>query len=330
MRFKRLVHAVLSSLALSVALPMGAADAKEKLTYAYQIDPMFEAALWALKNGKVTSDKIDVELTALSIPALIQATTTKQYDVIQADVINVQRSAERGLPLTIISTAIRYNPKGEGHHIWVLKTSPANSIADLKVKKIAVPSLGSSGFNLLRFAVEEKYKTNMSPMGGDFTFVEMPVPQIEAALAAGTVDAATLILSQNYRVAQSGNYRPIAMPAKDMYELWALPMIPSVNVSYPEKLAAHHEAILELARLMRASVDYMKTHPDVVYPAVAKEQEIDRGFFDVLAASYAECPLVLTSEDRKAIIKLWDLAYTKGVLKSAPITDKYFWADAVP
>ena len=314
---------------LTALMGAGLAQAKEKVTYAYQMDPMYEAALWAMKNGKVTSDLIDVELTALSIPALIQATTTKQYDVIQADVINVQRSATRGLPLVVMSTANRYNAKGEGHNIWVRKDSPYQSMKDLKGKKIAVPSLGSSGFNLLRFATEEKHDVNLSPLGGDFTFVEMPVPQIEAALASGQVDAATTILSQNYRVAKSGDYRPVATPAKDMYELWGLQMIPSINVGYPEKIAERPQAMKELARLMKESADYLAAHPDEVYAAVAKEQNIDKDFFTVLSAGYAESPNVLTANDRKAIIKLWDLAYKNGVLKTEPDNEKYFWADAI-
>ena len=309
-------------------LGAGAAHAKETVTYAYQMDPMYEAALWALKNGKVSSDTVEVKTTALSIPALIQATTTKQYDAIQADVINVQRSADRGLPLVILSTANRYNAKGEGHNIWVKKDSPYQNMADLKGKKIAVPSLGSSGFNLLRFATEERHNVNMNPLGGDYVFVEMPVPQIEAALAAGQVDAATTILSQNYRVAQSGNYRAVATPALDMYQLWGLPMIPSINVSYPEKIAERPQAMKELARLMKESAEYLNAHPDQVYAAVAKEQNIDPDFFKALSSGYAESPNVLSSDDKKAIIKLWELAHERGVLKQAPDNQKYFWADA--
>src|SRR5262245_14042086 len=100
---------------LSAVSPLSAV-AKEKVTYAYQMDPTFDAAMWALKNGKVKSDSIDVELNSLTIPALIQATLTKQYDVIQSDTIAVPRSATRGLNLLIMSTAIRYSPKGVGHN----------------------------------------------------------------------------------------------------------------------------------------------------------------------------------------------------------------------
>ncbi|WP_397474474.1 ABC transporter substrate-binding protein [Pusillimonas sp.] len=320
---------LLAVTALCSLLGTAAAQAKETVTYAYQMDPMYEAALWAMKNGKVTSDKIEVKMTALSIPALIQATTTKQYDAIQADVINVQRSADRGLPLVILSTANRYNAKGEGHNIWVKKDSPYQTMQDLKGKKIAVPSLGSSGFNLLRFATEERHNVNMNPLGGDFVFVEMPVPQIEAALAAGQVDAATTILSQNYRVAKSGDYRPVATPARDMYELWNLRMIPSINVSYPEKIKERPEAMKELGRMMAESAAYLRANPDEVYGAVAEEQNIDPDFFKALSAGYAESPNVLTDDDRKAIIKLWDLAHKRGVLKQEPDNEKYFWADAV-
>jgi ABC-type nitrate/sulfonate/bicarbonate transport system substrate-binding protein len=116
---------------------------------------MFEAAMWALKNGRVKSDAITVELSVLSIPALIQATPTKRYDVIQSDTISVPRSAERGLALTIMSTAIRYRPDGQGHHIFVPRESTVQSIADLKGGKIGVPSIGSAGFHLLRFALAE-------------------------------------------------------------------------------------------------------------------------------------------------------------------------------
>ncbi len=314
---------------LSCLLAVTAVGAKEKITYAYQMDPMYEAALWALKNGKIASDKVEVEMTALSIPALIQATTTRSYDVIQADVINVQRSAERGLPLIVMSTANRYSQKGEGHHIWVKQDSPYQTMADLKGKKVAVPSLGSSGFNLLRFATEQKLGVNLNPMKGDYVFVEMPVPQIEAALASGNVDAATTILSQNYRVAQAGAYRPVAKPAQYMFELWGLRMIPSINVGYPDKIAARPEAMKEFARMMKASANYLKAHSQEVYDAVAKEQQIDRAFFDTLADSYAESPNVLTADDRKAVSKLWDLAHENGLLKQAPDHVKYFWADAV-
>ena len=35
--------------------------AKEKITYAYLLDPAYDAVTWAMSNGKVKSDRIKVE-----------------------------------------------------------------------------------------------------------------------------------------------------------------------------------------------------------------------------------------------------------------------------
>lgn len=321
--------AALIALAAILGFNIRPAEALEKVTYAYQLDPMFEAAMWGLKNGKIKSDKVEVELTVLPIPALIQATPTKQFDVIQSDTIAVPRSAERGLQLVIMSTAIRYKPDGQGHHIFVAKDSKAQSLQDLKGAKVGVPSVGSAGFHLLRFALAEKYKMNVDVAGGDFVFVEMPGPSLLAALSQQKTDAATFILSQTFLATSSGQFRPLVQPARDMYELWGLQMIPSVNVSYPEKLQARPEAFREFNRMIKASVDYLNANPDEVYSAVAKEQNIDKAFFATLFKSYAEYPGVLSAQDRKAIAKTWELAQKYKILTSVPEVDRFVWAGAI-
>ena len=50
----------------------------------------------------------------------------KRYDVIQSDVISVPRSAERGLELRMLSTAIRYRPEGDAHIVFTPKDRPSN------------------------------------------------------------------------------------------------------------------------------------------------------------------------------------------------------------
>ena len=81
--------------------------AKEKVTYAYLLDPAYDAVTWAMSNGKVTSDLIDVEARGLAIPQLIQATSAKQYDVIMTAVIAIPPAAARGLELKVLSTALQ-------------------------------------------------------------------------------------------------------------------------------------------------------------------------------------------------------------------------------
>src|ERR1700743_1399376 len=108
---------------MSLARP-GFAQGKEKVTYAYLLDPAYDAVTWAMTNGKVTSDLITVEARGLAIPQLIQATSAKQYDVIMTAVIAVPPAAARGLDLRIMSVALQQSPAGEGAGVWVKSASP--------------------------------------------------------------------------------------------------------------------------------------------------------------------------------------------------------------
>ena len=83
---------------LTLARP-GSASAKEKVTYAYLLDPAYDAVTWAMSNGKVASDLIEVEARGLAIPQLIQATSAKQYDVVMTAVIAIPPAKARGLVL---------------------------------------------------------------------------------------------------------------------------------------------------------------------------------------------------------------------------------------
>src|ERR1044071_2025814 len=101
--------------------------AKEKVTYAYLLDPAYDAVTWAMSNGKVKSDLIDVEARGLAIPQLIQATSAKQYDVVMTAVIAVPPAAARGLDLKVLSNALQQSAAGEGAGIWVKSDSALKS-----------------------------------------------------------------------------------------------------------------------------------------------------------------------------------------------------------
>lgn len=312
---------------LMTALP---ALAKDTLSYAYQLDPTFDAAVWALRNGKVTSDLIDVELNALTIPALIQATLTKQYDVIQSDTIAVPRSAARGLDLTIMSTAIRYSQTGIGHNVYVMAGSPAQSFPDLKGQKIGVPSLGSAGFHMMRMWASEQFGVNTDVASGDFQFVETAPSALITGLQTGQFDAGTMLYSQAYQAGTSSEFRAIATPARAMFELWGVQMIPSVNVAYPEKIAENPENYKEFNRLLRESVLYLQANPDEVLGAVAAESKISPDFFKVVFRDYAEIPANMTEGDIASIAKLWELSVKHGVLQGeAPDVRDFLSADIV-
>ena len=118
-----------------VALP-GTAYTKEKITYAHLIDPSLEGLLYAIKNNIVKSKTVEVDAKALAIPALIQSTPTKRFDVIMNAVMAIPLAKKRGLDLVVLSTALRAGAAREGGSVWVKADSPYKTAKDLKGKTI--------------------------------------------------------------------------------------------------------------------------------------------------------------------------------------------------
>ncbi len=104
---RRSVLKLLAAPALMTVARPAFAQGKEKITYAYLLDPAYDAVTWAMMNGKVKSDLITVEARGLAIPQLIQATSAKQYDVLMTAVIGIPPAVAHGLDLRVMGTALQ-------------------------------------------------------------------------------------------------------------------------------------------------------------------------------------------------------------------------------
>lgn len=324
---RSIMGCAIAALALST-LPVSA-QAKEQVTFGYLADPSHEAVMWALRNGKVASDTIEVVATPLQIPALIQATSARTYDVIQTAAMAIPPARARGLDLQIMGAGLRYHTSGEGAGIWVKKDSPIKTVADLKGKRLAVYSLGSAGITLIRIALNEAYGLNVSIKDGDLSFVELPAPAMPAALATDKVDAATLIHAQAFSAMKNGEFRAIAQTAKDLTDKFHVRMVSAVIAGYGEKLKEKPAVYREFQRVLRASMEYAKSHPDEVYPAVGKQFNIDPEFFDAWFSRFSDFPAVLSEQDVKAIDILWSKSKALGILKDYPPVAETIWKDAL-
>jgi NitT/TauT family transport system substrate-binding protein len=311
---------------LAVGAP---ARAQTTVKFGYLADPSHEAVMWALKHGKVTSDKIKVEATPLNISALIQATAARTYDVIQTAAMAIPRARERGLDLRIIAAGLRYHSSGEGAAIWVKKGSPIKTAADLKGKKLGVYSLGSAGITLIRIALADVHGLNVAVRGGDVEFVEMPAPALPAALASGRIDAATLIHAQAFKAMGGDEFVPIVQTAGDLTKKFGVRMVSAVLAGYGEKLDANPDAYKEFLRVLHASVQYALQHQDEVFPAVAKETNTEPAFFKAWFTRFSEFPAELTRNDIKAVELLWKRSIELGILKKAPPVMDTVWKPAV-
>lgn len=318
------------AMAAAGALGAGAAAAKEKITYAYLADPAIEGVFYALKNGIVTSDTVEVEATPLQIPALISSTPTKKYDVIFNAVMAIPFAKRRGLELVVLSSALRSAPGRLGAGIWVKKDSPFKSLADLKGKTIGSYSLRATGTTWIRIALWKKHGMNVSYKGGDFNWVQLPAPTLLSALEAGQVDAATLIHAQAFTAKNSGDYRVLAWTNQDNRDLFGVDTLSAVNVTYPDKLAARPEAFKEFNRMIHASAKYAVENTDAVGAAIAKQTaKITPEYFAAWLKDYSYFPGVVSAEDEKAMTTVWSMAKEMGILKAVPDAKSVIWEHAI-
>ena len=299
-------------------------QARTKVTYAYLLDPAFDAVVWAIKNGKVKSDLIDLEVSGLLIPQLLQATSTKQFDVVMTAVIGVPAAAARGLDLRILSAALHASPQGEGGGVWVKKDSPIKSVAALKGKTLASYGLRSTGYMFVREAMRRKFGLNMALEGGDVRQVEVQAPNLPAALATGQADAASLIHSQAWRAMQSGDFVNICETGQILNEYYG-PLVSAINVSYPERLAARPEAFAEFNRMFKASSAYALSNRDEVFGAMAKQANIERKFFDWWFDKTTNVPGIFGDAQFKAVSQAWQIGKDMGMIANVPDLRALVW-----
>jgi NitT/TauT family transport system substrate-binding protein len=303
--------------------------AKEKVTYAYLMDPAYDAVTWAMSNGKVTSDTVEVEARGLAIPQLIQATSAKQYDVIMTAVIALPPAASRGLELRILSTALQQAAAGEGAGVWVKSDSPIKDPKELKGKTLGSYALRSTGYTQVRLALIKKYGLNAALEGGDIKQVEIQAPNLPGALAAGQIDAASLIHSQAFRALKSGEFRPIAETGRDNIEVYGMRFISALNVSYPERLAARPDAFKEFNRMFRESARYALAHRDEVFSAVGKQTNLPPEFFNWWFEKSSDVPGTFDEEHAKIIMKFYELSKEIGMIQGFGDIRQQVWEHAL-
>jgi len=315
-------------LAVLVLAPLSAA-AKDKVSYAYLIDPALEGILYGIKSGKVTSTKIDIAATPLPIPALIQSTTTKQYDVVMNAVLSIPRALDQGLKMEVLSTALRSVARAESGGMWVKSSGPIKTLKDLKGKTVGDTALQSTGTTWTRIALWKAHGVSVSYDDGDFKWVQMPATELLGALQTGHVEAANLIHLQVFQAMKSGEYRSLLPTAHDIADTFHVAQVSAVNVAYPERLDAHPEDYKEFDRMLKESVDYANAHTDEIGKAMADEFHISPDFFGWWLKTYSSFPGVVSAGDLKSMEVVWENAKALGLMGNYPKAESVVWKYAI-
>jgi len=316
---------------LAVAAFAGSSvNAAEVITYASLPDPGYDAVIWAIENGKVSDPGVTLKIERLSsIPALMQASMTQQFNLLPQGVLAIPQMRESGIPVRIMSTLLRYHPEGHSADFWVMKDSPYKSIQDLKGKTIAVTSNEAQNVISVRWAISERFGMNADTLGGDFKWAEMPHAQFEAALQSGRVDAAAFSNVASYTLTKDGKYRSVVQASKELNTLFGGPIPSLFIIGYDPDIDKRPDAYVAVGKLLKASADYVVKNPDEVFAAVAPKFKMTKEDVQVWFQTFAQMPLALGPTDKAVMMKAWQTGAKYGMLKKVPASaDDLVWSKA--
>jgi ABC-type nitrate/sulfonate/bicarbonate transport system substrate-binding protein len=144
---------------------------------------------FAREQGFFKAAGLDVQIQSFSGGgSVLAALAGGSLDVVCANVGALSNAHSRKIPLSVIAPGGGYSASSPTTVLAIAKTSTLGAAKDLHGKTVAVSTLK----DLQQASVMRWVDTN----GGDGTalrFIEMPVPEMGAALQAGRVDAATLL-----------------------------------------------------------------------------------------------------------------------------------------
>jgi len=153
----------------------------------------------ALAKGMFERNGLQVELTeGTDLPVFMAAVAKGQYDIVMSVPTLVMIGVEKGVDLHVISSLQRSSAQ-RPNAVWITKDPAIESLAQLKGKTIAVPSLTGIIIDATEYLLNRNGVSR-----DDVKFVQTPFPTMGDQLAAGRVDAAVASIPFNDAIAARG------------------------------------------------------------------------------------------------------------------------------
>jgi NitT/TauT family transport system substrate-binding protein len=237
------------------------AQAKGKLGYMKIVD---NAALFlAIEKGFFKAEGLELETVPLAGGApIINGVTSGDLQFGWSNVISLYQAHVEGFDFKIIAGgATNVKAKNESHAILVAKNSPIKTAKDLEGKTVAANTLNNI-VHLMAMAWIDKNGGSSAKA----KFIEIPFPQMEAALGAGKVDAVSIHEPFATAALEKGGARLLAQPWGDV-----LPKFLIASWFVSEKwLAKNRGPAQAFVRAINRGVDAVRADPAVSRAAMIK------------------------------------------------------------
>jgi len=203
--------ATVAAAGLPLMSGLGWAQTKGKLGYMKIVDnaPMFVA----MDRGFFKAVGLELETVPMAGGAVIvQGVTSGDLQIGWTNVISLYQAHVEGFDFKFIAGgAINVKGTNDTHALLVAKGSTIKSAKDLESKTVAVNTLNNI-VHLMAMAWLDKNGADSAKV----KFVEIPFPQMEAALVAGKIDAASAQEPFPSAALAKGAVRVLANPWSDV------------------------------------------------------------------------------------------------------------------
>lgn len=220
------------------------------------------------RRGFFQQSGVNVELTsstggATVIPELVSG----DLDVAGSNVASAIIAASEGLPVKMVAagTSTSQNADDDFSSLMAPADSPVESIADLKGKKIAVNSLRNINDVVLGSMLEEAGLEHNAAR-----FVEIPFPDMAAAVQRGDV-AAAMIIEPFATIAEEEGLRTIGRPYTDLRPGLQI----GTYLMTEQAVAENPQAVEAFQKGVQKTADAIAQNPEAFRNALPKIGDID-------------------------------------------------------
>jgi NitT/TauT family transport system substrate-binding protein len=262
-----------------------------------------------VEQGFFEDRGIEVELVsgsggAAAVPGVVSG----DYDFSFGNVTSILLAESQDLPLRIVANGVATtgDPAGDFSQVMVPGDSDIQDVAGLQGKTVSVNNLKNIGEVTIRKAIEDA--------GGDpsdITFVELPFPDMPAALAEGNVDAAWLV-EPFVTVATGQGARSVLAPFAEPIE----DLTVAVYFTTEQLIQEDPDLVEDFRAAMEESLAYADANPDEIRRIILTYTQVPEA-----AAAEIALPSFPQEVNWDSVQTVADLMQEFGITEEEPDVD---------
>jgi ABC-type nitrate/sulfonate/bicarbonate transport system substrate-binding protein len=273
---------------------------------------------YGIREGLVTSDKVDVEITlAADYETQILAGNYQMGAMATATFAVATQTSN--IPLKALSTFILQAgaQKSEGvNYLLTLAGSPITSPKDLSGKKVGVPELTGSGTSVFLALLKKEYGINEDQL----VLVNKSNTLLMELLKKGEIDAALLGQNTGVQAAlDTKTYKVIWNLDEAFVDEYGAPFVASLVVVDENYRSQNAAAVKAAWELLKESNKYGEDHIAELAPKYAAEFGQTAEFYQLVFNEHSRSNLVLIEgKTQESLMAIFQFVKDRGVIAALP------------